>query len=155
MFVQTYLHVHVIKCIIFHKVIKLIVRKTIIKKPNPKLVVAGLLNTKFSCYHSAAMPFRLFVTKVHSMASYYYLNQSHQAKTTKMLHKYPGIRAESSERKASGLPSMIQYVHGQKLYANNKDADQPAHPRSLISVFVVRCLDSIIPLLANSKLSRM
>ena len=24
------------------------------------------------------------------------------------------------------------------LYANNKDADQPAHPRSLISAFVVR-----------------
>ena len=29
-------------------------------------------------------------------------------------------------------------------YANNKSADQPAHPRSLISAFVVRCLDSII-----------
>ena len=29
-------------------------------------------------------------------------------------------------------------------YANNKAADQPAHPRSLISAFVVRCLDSII-----------
>ena len=28
-------------------------------------------------------------------------------------------------------------------YANNKDADQPAHERSLISVFVIRCLDSI------------
>ena len=24
-------------------------------------------------------------------------------------------------------------------YANNKGADQPAHPRSLISAFVVRC----------------
>ena len=30
-------------------------------------------------------------------------------------------------------------------YANNKGADQPAHPRSLISAFVVRCLDNIIP----------
>ena len=29
-------------------------------------------------------------------------------------------------------------------YANNKGADQPAHQRSLISAFVVRCLDSII-----------
>ena len=28
-------------------------------------------------------------------------------------------------------------------YANNKGGDQPAHPRSLISDFVVRCLDSI------------
>ena len=31
-------------------------------------------------------------------------------------------------------------------YANNKGADQPAHPRSLISAFVVHCLDSIISL---------
>ena len=29
-------------------------------------------------------------------------------------------------------------------YTNNKCADQPAHPHSLISYFVVRCLDSII-----------
>ena len=36
------------------------------------------------------------------------------------------------------------------LYANNKGADQAAHPRSLISAFVVRCLDSIIPLLART-----
>ena len=41
------------------------------------------------------------------------------------------------------------------LYANNKDADQPVHPRSMISVFVVRCLDRIIPILAISKISRL
>ena len=34
------------------------------------------------------------------------------------------------------------------LYANNKDEDQPVHPRSMISIFVVRCLDRIIPILA-------
>ena len=33
-------------------------------------------------------------------------------------------------------------------YANNKGADQSAHPRSLISAFVIRCLDSIIPLVS-------
>ena len=33
-----------------------------------------------------------------------------------------------------------------KPYANNKGADQPAHPRSLISPIVVRCLDIIISL---------
>ena len=27
-------------------------------------------------------------------------------------------------------------------YMNNKDADQPAHPHSLISAFVLRCLDT-------------
>ena len=40
-------------------------------------------------------------------------------------------------------------------YANNKGADLPAHPRSLIITFVVLSLDSIIPLLAISKVSRL
>ena len=38
-------------------------------------------------------------------------------------------------------------------YVNNKGADQPAHPLSLISTFAVRCLDSIC-ILAISKVSR-
>ena len=38
-------------------------------------------------------------------------------------------------------------------YANNKDADQTAHPRSLIGVFVIRCLDSMISLVSISKMS--
>ena len=40
-------------------------------------------------------------------------------------------------------------------YANNKGADQPVHPCSLISTFVVRCLDSIIPLVSISKFSSL
>ena len=40
-------------------------------------------------------------------------------------------------------------------YANNKAADQPAHPRSLISAFVVHCHDSIIHLLAKAEISRL
>ena len=40
-------------------------------------------------------------------------------------------------------------------YANNRGAEQPAHPRSLISTFVDRCLNtSIIPTLAKSKIPR-
>ena len=39
-------------------------------------------------------------------------------------------------------------------YANNKGADQPAHPRSLISTVVVCCLDSMICILALPKVSR-
>ena len=39
-------------------------------------------------------------------------------------------------------------------YANNKGADQPAHQHSLISAFGVHFLDSIIPILAKSKLLR-
>ena len=40
-------------------------------------------------------------------------------------------------------------------YANNKDADQPAHPRSLISAFVVRCLDSVMSLVSVTKISSL
>ena len=40
-------------------------------------------------------------------------------------------------------------------YANNKGADQPAHPRSLISIFIVRCLASIIPVITMYKISRL
>ena len=40
-------------------------------------------------------------------------------------------------------------------YANNKGADQPAHPRSLISTFVVRCLDSVMSLVSVTKISSL
>ena len=40
-------------------------------------------------------------------------------------------------------------------HANNKGADQPAHLRSLISAFVVRCLDSIISLASVTKISSL
>ena len=38
-------------------------------------------------------------------------------------------------------------------FANNKGSDQPAHPCSLISAFVIRLLDSIVSKLAASKIS--
>ena len=40
-------------------------------------------------------------------------------------------------------------------YANNKGADQPVHPPSLISTFIVRCLDSTIPLVSIHKISSL
>ena len=40
-------------------------------------------------------------------------------------------------------------------YANNKGADQSAHPRSVISAFVVRCLDRIILLVSISEISSL
>ena len=39
------------------------------------------------------------------------------------------------------------------MFANNKGADQPAHPRSLISAFVICVLKSIVSRLAMSKIS--
>ena len=41
------------------------------------------------------------------------------------------------------------------LYANNKGADQPAHPRSLISAFVALCLDSVMSLVSVTKISSL
>ena len=38
-------------------------------------------------------------------------------------------------------------------FANNKSADQPAHPRSLISVFFICLLESIISRLVTSEIS--
>ena len=40
-------------------------------------------------------------------------------------------------------------------YVYNKDADQPAHPHSLISTFVVHCLDSTTPLIVIFEISRI
>ena len=40
-------------------------------------------------------------------------------------------------------------------YANNKGADQPAHLRSVISAFVVRCLDSVMSLISVIKRSSL
>ena len=40
-------------------------------------------------------------------------------------------------------------------YANNKGADQPAHPHSLISACVIHCPDNIILLLAIVEISRL
>ena len=40
-----------------------------------------------------------------------------------------------------------------RVVANNKNADQPTHPRSLISVFVIRLLESIISRLATIEIS--
>ena len=39
------------------------------------------------------------------------------------------------------------------VFANNKGADQPAHPRSLLSTFVIGILKSIISKLATSEIS--
>ena len=38
-------------------------------------------------------------------------------------------------------------------YANNKGADQPGHPHSLISAFVICFLESIVPKLATGEIS--
>ena len=58
-----------------------------------------------------------------------------------------------SDRVLHGKLSQIMRKHLMP-FANKKGVDQSVHPHSLISPFVVCCLDSIIPNLAKSKLSR-
>ena len=40
-------------------------------------------------------------------------------------------------------------------FANNTGSDQPAHPRRLISAFVIRFIESIISKLATSEISML
>ena len=56
-----------------------------------------------------------------------------------------------------GLPILFEPGHEKMClmpYANKKGADQPAHPRSLISTFVVRCQDKMISLVFIFEISR-
>ena len=50
---------------------------------------------------------------------------------------------------------LLSHIMTKSALANNKGADKPTHPRSLISTCVVRCLDSTIPTLATAKISRL
>ena len=49
--------------------------------------------------------------------------------------------------------SALTHVNLSSGFANNKGADQPAHPHSLISAFVIRLLESIITKLATNEIS--
>ena len=61
---------------------------------------------------------------------------------------------------AFGVIGMFSFLLGHEKmclmsYANNKGADQTKHPRSLISAFVVRCLDRIISVDSIAEISRL
>ena len=56
---------------------------------------------------------------------------------------------------SESLLKRMSLVMGKPVFAlcEQKDADQAAHPRSLISIFVIRCLDSLTPLVSISEIS--
>ena len=56
---------------------------------------------------------------------------------------------------AKTITTKLNQIRRKYVYANNKGVDQSAHQHSLISNFVIRCLDSTIPTLAISKVSRL
>ena len=81
-----------------------------------------------------------------------------------MWHKYSCLTLRSKQNHFLSdmyfVLNPLQYEPGHEKmclmsYENNKDADQPEHPRSLISAFVVRCLDSIISLDSIAEISRL
>ena len=55
--------------------------------------------------------------------------------------------------KSSGLYGPQREKTCLRGFANNKGADKPAHPRSLISAFVIRLLESTLSKLATSEFS--
>ena len=60
---------------------------------------------------------------------------------------FPGVRSDTVKW-ASTREILSPRV------ANNEGTDQPAHPRSLISTFVIRSLERIIAKLATGEISR-
>ena len=93
-----------------------------------------------------------------SMESYQWLNFCDH-KITKDLDSYFPVRVSGLlQTHLKQYDHKIEPRHDQTCllpYANNKAADSLAHPRSLISAFVVRCLDSIISLLVIAEISRL
>ena len=73
---------------------------------------------------------------------------------------YPEIYAlaalfPQTHRKASIQYRVSHVMRNAFSYVNSKGADQTAHSRSLISVFVLRCIDSILPIVARPKILRL
>ena len=62
---------------------------------------------------------------------------------------------EHAQEEPQAEMSHVMRKHVYAINANNKGADQPAHPRSPISAFVVRCLDSIMSLVSISEISSL
>ena len=89
------------------------------------------------------------------------LNSSgHRRKQTIPMRKSSGGGGDySGHHCMSGIYNMnLQYGPRRektclRRFANNTGADQPAHPRSLISAFVIRVLLSTISKLATSEIS--
>ena len=88
-------------------------------------------------------------------------DNQHKNETTPPKSKTSPLEEEESPLSAvsfhPGIKTLIGPGHAKTClmtYANNKGADQPAHSRSLISIFVVRCLDNMVCIFAITKVSR-
>ena len=73
--------------------------------------------------------------------------------------KDPGRALPYTQRGYNNLNTYYTHKYGPRCkktclrrFANNKDTDQPAHPRSLISAFVIRFFESFVSKLATSEI---
>ena len=73
------------------------------------------------------------------------------------LGKFHGVRSEMTPDLGKFHGVISDGAQCEKIcfrgFANNTSADQPVHPRSLISAFVIRILESIICNLATGEIS--
>ena len=110
----------------------------------PMMSLNILSNITIQC--SATILLRNGGNQSHNLESYEHDEQvllcSGPNKLTRKCYKQDPYE---SRREKTGLMS----------YANNKGADQPAHPRRLISAFVIRSSDSIIPIVGISEISKL
>ena len=68
---------------------------------------------------------------------------------------HDAVRSEIEEKRTSTIYYFVIWASMRKSlwFGNNKGADQPAHPCSLISAFVIRLLEIIISRLATNEIS--
>ena len=87
------------------------------------------------------------VTTGEEINTYWHNRPSPENKFTRIAYVYKGDQTLMSYGPGHAKTSLMPY-------ANNKGTDPPAHPRSPINTFAVRYLDSMICILAISKVSR-
>ena len=73
---------------------------------------------------------------------------------TQKFYSYPKVLLMDLKWKKLFFPITYEPRHEKtclRVFANNTGTDQPAHPRSLISAFVIRFLESIVCTLATGE----
>ena len=107
-----------------------------------KILVSLKRRFKHSTHQAMAYDHRDFVAELWRDAShvsdYWWLAE------LVLQHAYWIYPLEKHQTDLNNFSKGSQYEPIYAIYANNKGTDQPAHPRSLISAFVICSLDSII-----------
>ena len=108
-----------------------------------------------TAHYKYSLGFNIKWREIDGQVQFEELNEpAHVTKSTYHIGEQQRLRetwtsVQSQQSLAVHIHNIIWAAKSDKIcfmpYANNKGTDQPVHPRSLISAFVVRCLGSIIP----------